>query len=428
MASLPKAPKGKELEDFVAALLQCTGHFVEKNIQERDVLELDVAATRYDKAVPKDWVFEVKGDKWGFSEIFKLLGHMTYLQMEAGAFVTTAPPHDRDIAFYCDRCDSVNIKLLVVDDFETAADRFDSAGFGRADDLLREIWRYSFWVERCLIQHLRDSARASPTALAPREALRYYGLINSGVFFTRNPTERVNKLYQAYQDHPVLTLGAAREMAGEAFDACTSGQSPLIGEALFKNEHPLLQACMYLEHRARLAILKGAVDYLCQEEGQEEPDKDNPMIDLSLVGLPSSFLQALSKMRGQPYFWLYPVFWQAFLWGWGGFILNDREGQEFKEMSLQTGLPTEHIPAALEAFDLLFPLPGGRLWLTSTNQASYRFVRMVPGPFRGIGAFQRLKKSGMEEYRDLKLGGQYTVHDMGTWHNAAARLLGDGAS
>ena len=425
MATLSKVPGGKELEDFVAALLQCTGHFVEKNIQERDVLELDIVATRYGEAGPEHRVFEVKGGNWGFSEVFKLLGWMTYLQINAGAFVATVPPQDRDVAFYCDRCEKVNIKLLVIDDFDTAGDRFDSGGFGRADDLLREIWRYSFWIERCLIEALRDAKRANPEALAPREALRYYNLINNGVFFARHPTERVGMLYDAYQEHPMLTLGAAREMAGAAFDADTPGTSPLIGEALRQRKHLLLQACMYLEHKARLAILKGAVDYLCQDEEREGAGGPQ-IIDLSTVGLPSSFRHALSRIKEQPHFWLYPLFWQVFLWGWGGFILNDREKEEFEELSRQTGLPVESIPTALEAFDWLFPLSGGS-WFTQMPTASYRLVRLAPSPFCGIGAFQRLKRNDVEQYLDLSLGGQYTVRDMGTWHNSAATLLNESA-
>lgn len=35
MPELAEVPTGRELEDFVAALLQSTGHFLEKNIWSR---------------------------------------------------------------------------------------------------------------------------------------------------------------------------------------------------------------------------------------------------------------------------------------------------------------------------------------------------------------------------------------------------------
>jgi len=428
MATLPAVPKGRELEDFVAALLQCTGFYVEKNIKEPGVLELDVVATQYADVKPQHRVFEVKSGGWGFTEVFKLLGQMTYLQVDAGALVATAPPPDKPLSLYENRCDAVNIKLLIIDKPDEAGDRFAAAGFGRADDLLREIWRFSFWIERGLIDALRQ-AKADSAAVAPREALNYYDLINSGVFLSRNATERVGNLYQAYQDHPYLTLGAAREEGGAAFDAVTAGtgSTPIIRKALVEGTYPVLQACMYLEHRARLAILKGAVDYLCRDREQPQPQDGIPLIDLSLVGLPSSFRQALSTMKEQPYFWLYPVFWQVFLWGWGGFLLDDHREQELEDLSRQTGLPVEAIPTALKAFDLLFPTRGGS-WITRMNNAAYDYVKLVPNPFRGIGAFYRLRKSGVEHYPQLNLRGEYTGRDLNAWHNAGAALLNGSAS
>lgn len=421
MVTLPDVPEGKELEDFVAALLQCTRHFVEKNIQERDVLELDVVATSYAERSAEERLFEVKGDKdWGFSDIFKLLGHMKYLDICRGAFVTTRPPQDKDASFYRDRCQDVGIDLRIIEDIESARDEFKAAGYGAADELLHALWRYSFWVERRLIEILRQEAKAGQCTEAAREALRYYDLINNGVFLTRSVTERVEKLYEAYQDHPRLTLGAARQMSDQAFDPVTEGESELIGEALFDGKHDLLQACMYLEHRARLSILKGAVDYLCETSSHGDTP-GSVTVDFALLRLPSSFLAALSTIQKEPYFWLYPLFWQVFLWGWGGLILTDREQDELGELSAQAGLPEECVAEALKAFDKLFPMRDG--WLKEMSTASYRFVRMVPWPFCGIGAWQRLKRYKVDSYQELGLSGQFTANDLARRHNSCYALL-----
>jgi hypothetical protein len=92
MPTLSEVPTGRELEDFVAALLQCTGHFVEKNIVEPNVLELDIVATTYDDDVVTRRLFEVKEGAAQFSDIFKVLVWMTYLNLDRGAFVTARAP------------------------------------------------------------------------------------------------------------------------------------------------------------------------------------------------------------------------------------------------------------------------------------------------------------------------------------------------
>lgn len=422
MVKLLDTPKGKELEDFVAALLQSTHHFVEKSIEEKNVLELDVVATSYAEGRPEDRLFEVKSGKdWGFPDVFKLLGQMTYLDVPRGALIAAQRPQDKALELYQDRCKKVNIDLLLIENIDRAGDIFDGAGYGAGDEILHELWRFSFWMERCFIQVLRQLARSDPKAQAPREALRYYHLVNSGVFLTRDVVERVGQLYKAYMDHPYLTAGAAREMGGDVFDPVTPGGSPLIGEALFKGQHPLLQACMYLEHRARLSILKGAVDYLCERAKQEQTLGGRAAADFGLAVLPATFDRGLSAIGKEPNFWLYPLFWQVFLWGWGGFILKDHEDEEFGELSAQTGLPVDCIPAALEAFNKLFPTPDG--WLREPSSASYRLVMMVPWPFCGIGAFQRFLRKKPETYSKLGLSGTFTARDLAKWHNSAVQLL-----
>ena len=91
MAKLPKTPTGKELEDFVAALFQTSEFFVEKNIQEEKVLELDAVVTVYDGGKPEPFLVEVKSGDWGYRDIFKVLGWMTYLGLPRGVFVVRDP-------------------------------------------------------------------------------------------------------------------------------------------------------------------------------------------------------------------------------------------------------------------------------------------------------------------------------------------------
>lgn len=93
VVKLPDIPgAGEELEDYIAALFQASGHFVEKQIVESDpadLLELDIFVTDYapEKAVQR--LVEVKGGKWGFTDLFKVVGWMRYLDLQHGAFFIT---------------------------------------------------------------------------------------------------------------------------------------------------------------------------------------------------------------------------------------------------------------------------------------------------------------------------------------------------
>lgn len=167
MPELAVAPTGRELEDFVAALLQCTGHFVEKNIVEPSVLELDIVATSYEEDRVIRRLFEVKEGAAQWSDIFKVLGWMRYLGLERGAFVTARPPEGQPAEFFTSRCAQVGMQFLVIDEIDHAGQVFEQAGFGSADSTHHAFWRYSMWVERNLVEGLRRFRRQHEEMTAP---------------------------------------------------------------------------------------------------------------------------------------------------------------------------------------------------------------------------------------------------------------------
>src|ERR1700694_1359260 len=116
---------------------------------------------------------------------------------------------------------------------------------------------------------------------------------------------------------------------------------------------------MYLEQRARIAILRGAVDALCDAGGSAK-------LAAMWQGLPASFVAALSQLEKMPGFWKYPVFWQVFLGGWGGYLLTDQD--ELALVAEEAGLSIQEAEAALTAFDLMFPhADGGELGRGNVN-------------------------------------------------------------
>lgn len=73
LPDIPSQPL--ELEDCAAALFQASGHFVERNVVERDkteILEMDAVAMSYDGDKPTSVIAEAKSGDWGYPDIFKL--------------------------------------------------------------------------------------------------------------------------------------------------------------------------------------------------------------------------------------------------------------------------------------------------------------------------------------------------------------------
>jgi hypothetical protein len=428
--ALPRVPgSGPELEDYVAGMFQAAGYFVEKNIRQRavtDVLELDAVATSYDGPLPESVLAEAKGGRWGFPDIFKVAGWMAYLGIERGGFFVKEPPGAgaHDVAWMARQVARLGVGLVDLGDFRDPAERLGAQGFRRfREPLLLDVWRLAFAVERALLDGVRAHRRAQPSHQGPHEVLLYHDIVNDHVFFLKDVDERLRRLYAAYRTHPKLSAGVARELAGGAYAQSAPGPLPraasrLLAEAMYEGQHPLLQGSFYVEHRARLAILKAAIDLACLDEAGRLPAA-------AWATLPATFRAGLSRLRARPSFRRYALLWQVFLWGFGGFYRADREAEEFGWLADQTGVPPGEVGLGLSAFDDLFPLAGAS-WIVAVRGSPLRVAKMVPAALRGVGAVQRLRRRGAADYDGFGVGG-VGRRSLITWHNALVRLLAESA-
>lgn len=424
-ASLSDIPgTATEVEDYVAALFQSAGYFVEKNVVEADVsevLELDLIATDYRGPRPSHVLAEAKSGDWGFSELFKVVGWMRYLEIQTGGFFVAKAPDDNHAASIAKRMKPLGLAVVDLGDFSQATTRFAEAGFsGSFDTISVSLWRFAYAIERTLITKLRARAKSEPGLAGPSAALEHYRLVNNELFFVKDARDRLFKLYDAYMTYPKMSLSIALELGGATFDASPSNtRSDLLTAALRYGKHDVLQACLYLEHRARLSILKAAIDYRSQT-GQPlaRPKLQKPT--LVAPDLPSTFYGGIDKLQGNASFSRYALLWQIFLWGFGGFYLEDRRDTEFDWLAKQSGVPVDEIPAALSAFDLLFPIPNG--WFTRAGNTQCVILKMVPPAFRGLGANHRLWRYAHNKWEDFD-SGDYTVKDLANWNNIVYRLL-----
>ncbi|WIX92542.1 restriction endonuclease [Amycolatopsis sp. DG1A-15b] len=408
--TLPQIPGvGAELEDYVAALFQASGYFVEKNIVERapdEVLELDIVATYYSSAGAESMIVEAKGGKWGYPDIFKVVGWMRYLGQRQGAFFVKNG--SKDVEQVRARFDPLNVKFVDLGDFSAAIEIFKDAGLGMPSgngDVA--LWRYSNMIERRMTSKLMAFMKSNGDKEGPREIVNYHRLVSNGVFFAQTALDTVALLYEAYKSHPKLSLACARELEGEPFDAFdVSGPSVLIRRVLLEGSPVLLQTSLYAEHRARLAILRGAVNLLMLEG-------ELGLSDATYDSLPSSFCDGIAWLRKRKTYFRYPVLWQHLLWGWGGFYLTHKLDDEYKWMSSFSGVPRDEIPSALAAFDKFFPIDGG--WFVEAGRSDILAVKMMPMAFQGLGVHHRAKRYGYASVNEFG-GAAYTITNLARWY------------
>ena len=438
---------GRDLEDYVAGMFQAAGYFVEKNIRQRDVadvLELDAVATSYDDPLPRSVLAEAKGGRWGFTDIFKVAGWMQYLGIDRGGFFVKdhASTPARDVALVHRTAAPLGVSLVDLGDFSDPIARFGEGGFrGLVDPVVLEVWRFSYWVERTLLDKVREDRRSMPARKGALAVLVYHDLINDHVFFIKDVAERLRRLYAAYRDHPKLSAAVASELgasqatpdegaprAGESFDEAARPRrrgpprdNRVLAEALYEGKHPCVQASFYVEHRARLSILKAAIDLCCLATAAPAGGAGRDDARATLAALPATFRDGLRRLRARPTFHRYALLWQVFLWGFGGFYLADREAEEFAWLSRQTGVPRGEIGEALRAFDDLFPLPEGS-WIVPIKNSPVRLMRMMPLAFRGVGAVQRLRRREAKNYDGFGAG-WVGRRNLITWHNGLIQLL-----
>jgi hypothetical protein len=431
VAELAKDPKDWQLEDFVSAHFTSRGCYVETCIVERspvEILELDIVWTDYREEREEPHPVEVKSGAWGFGEIFKFYGWTQYLGLKPGQFI-----HKQS----CGRSDPASIKHVEV---RTGIQFLHAPGpqdvelhlktIGLPEPAwagLPQLWRYSFWARRRFTKSLSLAIELGVCPLVSKAAKEYRHLINDAVFFIPNVGQRVERLLSAHFKHPQLARSAAYERETGKVDFGAPPSTVTFSKALYYGAHIPVQACMYLKHRARLYIMKALVDYwLAQERGEIKEERTATVLRAGKLILPSppqlskAMRNAIKELSAAKSFRLFPVFWQVFLWSWGGFLLKDRREEEYALLARETGVREDEIPIALSAFDKIFPIAGG--WFKEVNRDSRHILMLMPPAMRGIGAYRRKLTSGVESYQDLGYK-DATCARLADDHNAVVRLL-----
>jgi len=433
MASLSPDPTGIEFEDLIAAHLATRGMFVETGVTERDpkdILELDIVWTDYRTLEAPRHAMEVKSGKWHIGEdYFKYLGWVTYLGLASASFVYRKLADQATTHELLERLGKrTKIKPVYVPDPAKIDEQMDALGLPKpVAPKMTEVWRFSFWAQHRLYFSL---SRAIAEGLCPKVgkmAKDAWKLYNDAVFFEPDIQARMAMLLREHIDKRYMASAAAEEIEKKEPNAAVKSDSNTFRAALFHGAHIPVQACLYVSHRGRLAAIKAAVDYaLAKNAGKLEKqflEVFGVEYDVSELEMHAAFKNALKYLETHKSAPRYAVFWQVFMWVWGGFILIDKKNEEYVALAEETGVPPDEIDTALGFFDVLFPRIGGAKWfVTNPNDKCYGLALMPP-VIRGIGAYSRLVRYGVDDYSKLSLTGHYSATNLAKDHNAVVRLL-----
>jgi hypothetical protein len=423
---LPKIPKDKDYEDYLCAYLQAGGLYVERSIIHREVeelLELDILTTDFQQDSADNLLIEIKGGDWGFSDIFKIRGWLTYLHYDEGCFIVQKSRPS--ISYFQDKAKELNIRLIDNSDLTKTKETLSSFFNIEPEKAEIETIRFAYLLERKQLTQIKQLKKKSPGAKSYQNLDDYFFKTISGSFFSRDPIRRINKLFDTFIKYKNITAKICHELNGGDFDDedITELSSKCFSETFYKAENNILHVSLYVEHLARVTILKCAIEHLIDRlKGNYDPkDISN---QLEYLTLPNTIKTGLTEITKDKYFYLYPRFWQFFTYVFGGFILTDIEEKEYELLSKKTGVPVNEIPNAFDAFNKLFPRYGG--WFFKFPKSSIIWHSLFPISFCGLGAnYRRLVYTDDKNYDNLYklLSNDKTPFDLSKWNNLAYEIL-----
>ena len=427
--SIPLIPKDYAYEDYVAAILNLGGYYLERGIHKRagkDILELDIVTNKFNNKGVEKTISEIKSGGWGFPEIFKVRGWMDYLHFNHASFVVQIPDDKESI--YEGISNQLGINLIAT---EQKGDRLNDANLKKIynipivpheQEALSNL-RFSFALERKLINDIRATSRSMNGFVVLKDYL--FDLIDN-TFFVSEPVDRLQKVFDLFSEHYHITSRLDQENKETTYDATDKDadiSKDTFRELFFNHEQPnKLYGALYVEMQNRLSVLKYITEDILMP--QKEKSIDKIINNMKHFGLASNLNSGIQTLKEHPYFYLYPYFWQIFIYLFGGFIMLDKKDEEYHLMSNITGIPVTEIDNAFSAFDILFPISNG--WMMNVPHTHIRVLKFISSPFCGIGVnFRKSIYCPNKKLEELQKVSNYlyTYNELIRYNNLAYNYL-----
>jgi len=420
---LPKEPTEKQYEELLAACLAGLGYFNEARVHlkkaSREVLELDIVATPSGETFENRILFEAKKGGWGFGDLFKVYGWMTYLGIEEGCIVHHTEIDERHAKAFEKIKSITNVRRCHLAIGSGTKDLEELAPLCRKidDELLRKVvvngW-YQQIAQRLSFSEFVRYCKTNKCSPLVGDARKYLDAIESS-FFEKNAIQRVHKLYDAYKSCANISGAFVNEYSKKK----RISEKEIWDKLNNHYDMSWLQYIMLLEHKARISIIKNAMSHaLDSQKGTRTVKFSDIEIDWNEVlekMAPATFLSGMKKLKDHPYALNIPFLLQIFIELFGGFFIEEDEDIEL--ISTISGIPKKSVLDSLYLYNEFFPIGGGWFY----NLENMVRMKMVPGFMRGAGCFFRKDFYGFRSYSDKYSSKVSWV--LGQWHNAFYEIL-----
>ena len=450
--NFPTIPKGKDYEDYVASLI-AAGYFLERGIHcwidTEELLELDIIATNYTQNNNEKKLIEIKSGDWGYSDILKVYGWMNFLNIPNAAFVVQKAKDNpyRMITKKTHCKDLFNIDLIVNQEDDTTQkldnnEILDTFKLSNDQAKYNYIYRIAFGLEAEMLLYLhkeikeidkknKDNIKNNKPDLVIENGLKkiedYYREINSISFFCKTDIERIKTLFESFQKYSNLSAKISKYLITNVYDDnCKLIESSIFTKTFFEaDEISPMYVSLYTEFISRLELLKTCVSDVVS-------NKKKTMLEYFIQSsMPQNITNMLNKIEHETYSYKYPLFWQVFIYLFGGFILEPEKEKEYELLSKLTGIPITEIDNALECFDILFPIGSEKKWLRKIANTNILAMTFFPIPLHGTGVFFRAllykETTGNSEMDYLsyleKKYNDHSVDNMRKWVLLEAKFL-----
>lgn len=439
---LPQIPKDCYYEDYVAAILNAGGYYLDRSVHRTedglDLLELDVVATKFEPDHYENTIIEVKSGGWGIKDLFKVNGWLNFLSHNKAAFIYQIAPEDKDEATM--QAIAKNLKIDLLSNPLLADGKIDDTAILKAFGIdltnvpkhaVRAL-RYAYDIERVMLDYIHVFSRENGNYQTPGRVYQYFRKLIDESFFIKDPLSRLRFLTDLSTDHRNIACILEKELKGKGV---LSADKCVFFDNLFEIENPANMECrpvdvaLYVQLLNRLLTLKGITEYILTPQTPATTKFDEFVKKLSYDSQNTNVIQAIEALKKRPFYYLYPYFFQIFFFVYGGFFMMSRKDEEYRVLSEITGVPVNEIDSALSFWDILFPVSSS--WMKTMNHQGLYYMQFVPAPLRGLGVNYRrhlyapdYTEDSDELFNNLKsLVSVHCYNDMIHWNNAAYIML-----